>query len=102
MAQLVDPLSDTNPYTYSEVQLRTKPDLPEHVLGQIKWLTSSENPGYYLWDDIFNKNRPVEFLEHNWFYITRFEEGDTYTTPRDRIQPYSNNTGYWKIGRAHV
>ena len=73
MAQLLDPLEDnTRPYTLSEVTLRTKPDLLEHDLGQIQWLSFSEHPGYYLWDEEANTNRPVKFLENNWFYITRY------------------------------
>jgi len=70
MAQLLEPLSDTNPYTLSQVQLRTRPDLPEHVLGQIKWLNFSEHLGYYLWDEELNTNRLVKFVDNNWFYLT--------------------------------
>ena len=77
MAQLLELLSDEDrPYTLSKIQLSSKPDLPEHVLGQIKWLNFSEHPGYYLWDKEHNTNRPVDFINNNWFYITRYNESD--------------------------
>jgi len=98
MAQLLEPLSDTNPYALSQVQPRTKPDLPEHVLGQVKWLNFSEHPGYYLWDEEVNTNRRVEFVDNNWFYLTTYnDDTDVYICSEDHIQPYSNNTGYWRI-----
>jgi len=98
MAQLLEPLSDTNPYALSQVQPRTNPDLPEYILGQIKWLNFSEHPGYYLWDDEANTNQLVKFIDNNWFYLTTYnDDTDVYICSEDRIQPYSNNTGYWRI-----
>jgi len=98
MAQLLEPLSDTNLYALSQVQPRTKPDLPEHVLGQIKWLKFSEHPGYYLWDKKLNTNRLVEFVDNNWFYLTTYnDDTNIYIYSEDHIEPYSNNTGYWRI-----
>jgi len=53
-------------------------------------------PGYYLWNEDYNTNRPVEFLEDHWYYIDRIDE-DTYIAHSNHIEPYSNNTGYWRI-----
>jgi len=34
----------------------------------------------------------------NWYYVTRFEDKeDTYISHRAHIDPYSHNTGYWRI-----
>jgi len=86
------------PWTLTQVQLRTNPDLPEHVLGQIKWLNFSEHPGYYLWDKEVNTNRLVKFIDNSWFYLTTYNnDTNIYICSEDRIQPYSNNTGYWRI-----
>jgi len=97
MAHLVEPLPDPiYQCRFVEVQLRQSPDLPEHVLGQIQWLSFSEYPGYYLWDPEGQTNNPVEFIENYWYYIYRYDR-DTYLSHADRIERYSNNTGYWRI-----
>jgi len=99
MAELLQPLPDPElRYRFVEIKLRSQPDLPEHLLGQIQWLNFSEYPGYYIWDNERNTNLPVEFIQNHWYYVTRFEDkGDSYISHRDRIDPYSNNTGYWRI-----
>ena len=97
MAHFLEPLSDTdNLYHFVEVQLRSQPDLPEHILGQVQWLNFSEFPGYYLWNKTTKINTPVEFLENHWYFIERINE-DIYTGCINHIEPYSCNTGYWRI-----
>ena len=94
---MLEPLPDPlYQYQFIEVQLRSQPDLPDHILGQIQWLSFSEYPGYYLWNPENQTNRPVEFLEDYWYYIYRYE-GDSYISHTDCIEHYSHNTGYWRI-----
>ena len=83
-------------YQFVEVQLRPQPDLPEHVLGQVQWLSFSEYPGYYLWSPENQTNRPVEFIENYWYYIYRYK-GDLYISHSDCIECHFHNTGYWRI-----
>ena len=95
MAQLLEPLPDpTHQSRLVKVQLRSQPDLPDHILGQVQWLSFSEHLGYYLWNE--NTNYPVEFLENYWYYIYRYN-GNSYISHEDHIEPYSHNTGYWRI-----
>ena len=78
MAQLLEPLPDpTHRSRLAKVQLRSQPDLPDHVLGQIQWLSFSEYPGYHLWNETTNTNYPVEFIENYWYYIYRYD-GNSY------------------------
>ena len=97
MAQLLEPLPDPiHRSRLVKVQLKSQPDLPDHVLGQIQWLSFSEYPGYHLWNKRTNTNNPVEFLENYWYFIYRYD-GNSYISHEDCIEPYSHNTGYWRI-----
>ena len=99
MAYLYMPFTDK--YTNNQlirVQIRDRPDLPDYVPGQVQWLDFVPYPGYYLWDDILEENNPVDFIENYWYQLTREStSGYTYTSKEDHIDPYSNNTGYWRI-----
>ena len=55
MAHFLELLSDTdNLYHFVEVQLRSQPDLPEHVLGQVQWLNFNSQ------DITFGTKQPIQ------------------------------------------
>jgi hypothetical protein len=99
IAQLLEPFTDKDsPYTLKDIQIRETPDLPDHVLGAVQWLGFVTHPGYYLYTTTTTgatDHVPVEFIENNWYFITRSDDReDTYISRRDRIELYAQRTGY--------
>ena len=90
-----------DPFDLLDVQLREQPDLPDHILGAVQWLGFVAHLGYYLYATTSTGTEdhlPVEFIENNWYFITRSsDEEDTYICQNDRIECYAQRTGYWRI-----
>ncbi len=78
-----------------EVTIRSRPDLPSHILGRVQWDTQKQV--YYIQEE--KKKRPVEFINNYWYHLkVRKGESLPYTTEEDQIDHYNNRTGFWNIG----
>src|SRR5437879_6510719 len=102
MAHFLEPVCDEDdPFDLKDIQLRPTPDLSDHVLGAVQSLGFVAHPGYYLYTTTTSgatDHVPVEFLNNNWYFINRSDDGElTYTCREDRIEPYAHRTGYWRI-----
>ena len=94
MASLAEPFDANKPGNFIKVTRRSHPDLPPHVLGsRISWRYP---PGYYLYQEFLSNYQPVEFLDNHWHCLIADEE-TYYTALEDRIHPYQEGTGYWRL-----
>lgn len=82
MAQLLEAFTDRDKNTtLKEICTRPFPNLPEHVLGQVKWLNNIQYPGYYLWNPNTGEQEQVEFRDNYWYFVYRDKE--TYISKDD-------------------
>jgi hypothetical protein len=96
MALFLRPFRDTDlEDNLTPIRRRKQPDLPEHILGHVEWIATTD-PGYYIYIPEDETFEPVEFIDNSWWTI--YKEGDFYfTTKEDQIPRYSKGTGYWKV-----
>ena len=91
------PFEQSNPTELLKITRRTSDDLPAHVKDLVKWRTREDGalPGYYVYDPREDRHQPVEFIDNHWHKLFVYS-GTAYVSLSDRIDPFTQGTGYWK------
>ena len=92
----MQPFNTENPDAPVQVTLRTTPDLPAHVLDQVRWTEYLGHTGYHIQNIVNNLWYPVEFINDHWHWVYN-TDGRFFTSLDDRIEPYTEGTGYWRL-----